>query len=200
MKNSYLNFLIGLIYIAPVINKFPNLCKRYLEVLLAVSDEIRTPVLDINPIPGGEEGYIVLGSNSFKLFYILNCNTYVILSRYKLTGAPLLWNAVGIAEALEIYVQTKNLQNFEKEHIEILAGCLVQQLEPRDHDIWCRIYENLKSYIFIGLCDRELCQLCAEVLKKFFGFETIQEEVLNVLNYLINDVIMNILEFNKDIL
>jgi hypothetical protein len=46
------------------LNKYPSLCDRYLEILLAVSDEIRNTVLDINPIPGTEEGYIT--QNSFK--------------------------------------------------------------------------------------------------------------------------------------
>jgi hypothetical protein len=97
-----------------------------------------------------------------------------------LTGAPLLWNSVGVAEALENYVQEQGLDSFERVHVEILAGCLVQPLQEKDWETWFRIYESLKSYIFIGLCDRDLCQLCTEVLKKLFTYEMIQEKVLEV--------------------
>jgi hypothetical protein len=92
----------------------------------------------------------------------------------------LLWNSVGIAEALENYVKTDNLDSFDRVHCEILAGCLVQNLEPSDGEIWLRIYENLKSYIFVGLCERDLCQLCSDVAKKFFTFNVVQDRVLEV--------------------
>ena len=91
-----------------------------------------------------------------------------------------MWNSVGIAEAVERYVQEKNLINLEREHVEIFAGCLVQTMYPEHKEIWLRIYENLKSYVFIGLCDRELCSLCGDILKKFITFEAIQDDVLVV--------------------
>jgi len=152
---------IGLIYLANILNKYPVLCPRYLEILLHIADVIRSSILDINPIPGTEEDYIA--QNSFK---------------YKLTGAPLLWNSVGIAEALESYVQEKDLASFERVHSEIFERCLVQPLEAKDSSVWLRIYESLKWHVFVGLCDRDLCQLCGEIVKKFFTYEQIQDEIL----------------------
>jgi len=152
---------IGLIYLANILNKYPVLCPRYLEILLHIADVIRSSILDINPIPGTEEDYIA--QNSFK---------------YKLTGAPLLWNSVGIAEALESFVQEKELATFERVHAEIFERCLVLPLEAKDSQVWLRIYESLKWHVFIGLCDRDLCQLCGEIVKKFFTYEQIQDEVL----------------------
>mmetsp|Transcript_18548 Transcript_18548/g.16140 ORF Transcript_18548/g.16140 Transcript_18548/m.16140 type:complete len:283 (+) Transcript_18548:1702-2550(+) len=157
---------IGLIYLASSTIRYPQLCKRYIDILLNVGDDTRTTVLDINPVPGTEEGYIT--QNSFK---------------YKLTGSPLLWNAVGIAEALEKIVKKDKLDNFERVHIEILAGCLVQPLEEKDWEVWLRIYESLKRYIFAGLCERELCQLSSEVLKKLFTFDKILNMVLKNSRY-----------------
>lgn len=95
-----------------------------------------------------------------------------------------MWNSVGIAESIERFVQSRNLINLEREHVEILVGCLVQQPQPEDGETWLRIYENLKSYIFIGLCDRELCMLCGEILKKFMIFEAIQDTILSVISFL----------------
>ena len=100
--------------------------------------------------------------------------------RYKLTGAPLSWNAVGIAEALESYVQEKDLSSFERVHAEIFERCLVQPLNAKDSDVWLRIYESLKWHVFVGLCDRDLCQLCSEIIKKFFTYEQIQDQMLEV--------------------
>lgn len=57
---------IGLVYLAPVLNYYPELCDRYLEILLEISDKKRETVLMTNPLPGMEEGNIVLGCHSFK--------------------------------------------------------------------------------------------------------------------------------------
>jgi hypothetical protein len=52
---------IGLIYLAKVLNYYPTLCQRYLEVLLSVEDDVRETVLDISPENQGE--YNVVLSN-----------------------------------------------------------------------------------------------------------------------------------------
>jgi hypothetical protein len=52
--------------LAPVLNFYPVLCDRYLEILLYVSDKIRETILITNPIPGEEEDKIVNGFNTFK--------------------------------------------------------------------------------------------------------------------------------------
>ncbi len=54
---------IGLIYLAKVLNYYPTLCQRYLEVLLSVEDDVRETVLDISPENQGE--YNVVLSNLF---------------------------------------------------------------------------------------------------------------------------------------
>jgi len=160
--NSNQNVLkIGLIYLASILSKYPVLCPRYLEILLHIADVVRGSILDINPVPGTEEDYIA--QNSFK---------------YKLTGAPLIWNAVGIAEALESYVAERNLTGFDRVHAEIFERCLVQPLQASDAQTWLRIYESLKWHVFVGLCEGDLAQLCSEIVKRFFTYEEIQEEIL----------------------
>lgn len=37
---------IGLIYLAPVLQNYPELCTRYLEILLSVDSEIRGSILN----------------------------------------------------------------------------------------------------------------------------------------------------------
>jgi hypothetical protein len=110
-----------LIYLAPVLNFYPTLCGRYLDILLKISPAIRESVLLTNPTPGEEEGQIVGGCNSYK---------------YKLTSAPISWNSVGIALALDEYVHAENLTEFNKEHLEIIIGCLHNTLLDKDAETW----------------------------------------------------------------
>ncbi len=57
---------IGLIYLAQALNYYPQLCDRYLDILLEIQNNIRETVLTTDPIPGMDEGQIVKGCNSFK--------------------------------------------------------------------------------------------------------------------------------------
>ena len=152
---------IGLIYLAPALVPFPDICERYYQVLLQITEEIRNSVLQCND----EEGLAFFGSCNFQ---------------YKLFGAPLYWNAVGIAESLNQYVKDNEMESFEKEHIDILRACLVKELEEQDKDRWLEIYDHLKEYIFLSFCDKRLCQLASEILKKLFFFEAIQDQVLEM--------------------
>jgi len=155
---------IGLIYLSPILNHYPMLCDRYLEILNKISEKIRETVLT-NPTSNIdiEEGYVVSGCKSFK---------------YRLNGVSLVWNSVGIVQSLDKFVKEKKLENFEKEHLQILAGCFVNKLEEKDSEVWVNIYENLKNHIFLALCDKDLCILAAAILKKIFTFEKIQGMVL----------------------
>ena len=152
---------IGLIYLSPILNHYPLLCDRYLEIIIRVSDKIREVVLTNST--DLQEGNVVSGCKSFK---------------YRLNGASLVWNSVGIVQSLDKFVKEQNLQNFEKEHLQILAGCFVNKLEEKDRETWINIYENLKNHIFLALCDKELCKLAVEILKKIFTFEKIQSMAL----------------------
>lgn len=54
-KNANVNVQkIGLNYLAKVLNYYPELCPRYLEVILSVEDDVRETVLDINPENQGD--------------------------------------------------------------------------------------------------------------------------------------------------
>lgn len=75
-KNANVNVQkIGLVYLAKVLNYYPELCPRYLEVLLSVEDDVRETVLDINPENQGDF-HIVLSKQFItrhKLIQVQNC-------------------------------------------------------------------------------------------------------------------------------
>jgi hypothetical protein len=71
-----------------------SFCERYLEILLHVGVQIRTDVLTTSIIKFGP---VVYGSNTYN---------------YQLTGAPLVWNALGIAQELNKYIKKNNVSVF----------------------------------------------------------------------------------------
>jgi hypothetical protein len=100
---------IGLIYLAKILNFYPDYTPTYLNILLNSNDNIRSAVLDVEPIPGMEEEVYVSGANTEK---------------YRTYGAPHEWNSLNVAQALEQYVQQNKLENLEWAHIEIFNACL----------------------------------------------------------------------------
>ena len=93
---------IGLIYLAKILNYYPEFTDSYLQVLLAAPDNIRSAVLEVDPLPGTEEEVFVSGPNTEK---------------YRTFGAPHEWNSLFVAQAFEKFVITNNLENLDWAHI-----------------------------------------------------------------------------------
>jgi hypothetical protein len=73
---------IGLIYLAKIMNYYPEFTQSYLRVLLACPENIRTAILELKPLPGTEEEVYVSGANTEK---------------YRTYGAPMEWNSLFIS-------------------------------------------------------------------------------------------------------
>ena len=76
---------IGLIYLAKIMDFYPEFTEKYLEILLTCPENIRSTTLEMNPLPGTEEEIYVSGSNTEK---------------YRTYGAPQEWNALFVSQAL----------------------------------------------------------------------------------------------------
>ena len=68
-------------------------------MLLHVGPQIRNDILNTNIIKFGP---VVYGSNTFN---------------YKLTGAPLVWNSLGIAKVLMHYLKKNNIDELNQSHL-----------------------------------------------------------------------------------
>jgi len=154
---------IGLIYLAKVLHFYPEFAEKYLEILLSVPDAIRTSVVDVNPIPGTEEEVLVSGASTEK---------------YRTYGAPLEWNPLFIAQALEKHIKASDIDHLEWEHIEIFDACLKQEFYEETFEQWLGIFNSLKSYLFISLCDRDFSVTSIEVLKKIYMHPQMQIEFI----------------------
>ena len=106
-----------------------------------------------------------VGTNSFKYFQ---------------TGASLIWNSSGLAMALNKYVKSENLDAFEFKHIEILAGCLVREIDPKEKERWLEIYGDLQRYIFVSLAAPRQCKIASHIIKKVFLNKDLSESVMEV--------------------
>ena len=81
---------VGLVELAELLKFEQSLCERYLEILLHVGAQIRTDILNTSVI---KYGPVVYGSNTFT---------------YKLSGAPLTWNSIGLVKELNNYLLREN--------------------------------------------------------------------------------------------
>ena len=97
-----------------------------------------------------------------------------------MAGAPLVWSSCGLAESLDTFVHENQLNRFEAKHIQILYGCLEQELDTNKLDHWMKIYKDLQKYIFISLTDRNICDIAASIIKKFFENKGLSEEILPI--------------------
>ena len=73
---------IGLIYLAKIMDLYPEFTATYLNILLSCPENVRSSTLDLNPIPGTEEEVYVSGVNTEK---------------YRTYGAPEEWNSLFVA-------------------------------------------------------------------------------------------------------
>lgn len=154
---------IGLIYLAKINHYYPEFSELYLSILLSVPDNIRQSVLECVPEPGTEEEALVSGACTEK---------------YRTYGAPMEWNPEFIATYLEKLIKTQNLENLEQSHVEIFDACLQQDFYEDSHAKWLEIFDSLKSYFFISLCDRDFCKTSIEILKKIYVNEVMQDQFI----------------------
>lgn len=152
---------IGLIELAELIVHEEVLCQRYLEILLHVGPQIRNDVLSTNVIKFGP---VVYGANTFT---------------YKLTGAPLVWNSLGLAKVLAQSVKKEQMECLSKSHLEILFASVSKNGNfIENYPKWLKIYEEFKERLFKTLLDEDLCSLGFSIIKEFLETEPIHADVI----------------------
>ena len=148
---------VGLVYLAPSLHTYPDLCGQYMECLIAIEPDIRETVLSTDITTKGR------------------CVNGLYTLRYLLSGAPVVWNAYGVALSLSKYIKDRGLENLDYCHVEILWACLFKP--PQDLK-WVDVYDELKNYLFVGLEDSEICKGVIGVLKHFMTASDIMTEIL----------------------
>lgn len=170
---------IGLTYLASIIKQFPELCDRYLEIILNVSQEIRTDVLLVPEDEHDEKQFM-------KQEYVAGCSSgkYLSFSSYQ------YWDQTKIIQSLEKVVlqnSSEEMENLDWPHLEVFkAACRIDTRSEKDAHLkqetaeWTRIFKALKGYIFISLCNRDYSDTAIEILETFTNkFAEIKNECLD---------------------
>ena len=155
---------IGLIYLAKIMDLYPEFTATYLNILLSCPENVRSSTLDLNPIPGTEEEVYVSGVNTEK---------------YRTYGAPEEWNSLFVAQALQKAIQDGGLDSLEWPHIEIFDACTKMDFKPEDLDQWIEILSQMKNHFLISLCYRDFSLVTIRILKKFFFNIELQSRVIS---------------------
>ena len=90
---------VGLVELSELLNYEESLCERYLDILLHVGPQIRADVLNTSVI---KYGPVVYGANTFT---------------YKLTGASLQWNSIGLVRVLYTHLETEKVEKLTQAHL-----------------------------------------------------------------------------------
>mmetsp|Transcript_17471 Transcript_17471/g.20580 ORF Transcript_17471/g.20580 Transcript_17471/m.20580 type:complete len:876 (-) Transcript_17471:271-2898(-) len=80
-------------------------------------------------------------------------------------------SGLSLVKALKDDVKTKQLSNFEVEHISIFAACVqaqcIDNVSTPLHQEWLSIYNDMKSWVLVALCDPDASSLAAMIVELF---------------------------------
>jgi len=78
-------------------------------------------------------------------------------------------------------IKVENLGHLEVEHIEIIEACVCSEIfDEGSKKQWIDIFDGLKEYLFVGLCDLELCEKSIKIIKSFYKNDFFNSSILNI--------------------
>jgi hypothetical protein len=74
-----------------------------------------------------------------------------------------------MANSLIDYVIANNYESLEKEHMQLISICAgpQAQLNPDMNAAWIKVYQKLKDYLLVSICDQDLVCEALDVLNNF---------------------------------
>jgi hypothetical protein len=154
-KNPNMQTIV-LSYTAPHLKLHPSLIDMYTITLLNLPEDERVSLLEQ---PSDAIDILQLGSS---------CS-------YNIVSIPFTWYSIGIVKSLTNYIVSKELDNYEIQHYDILNACvstvgnLCGELEnAQEYQEWLQIFKKNQNHLYVGLCDEDLCEMAAQLLVKFY--------------------------------
>ena len=93
---------------------------------------------------------------------------------------PGAMDAFAVAGALKKAALEPPLENLEPEHVQLLAGCVAAQVAAGSAlgQDWTELFDAMRDYVFVALCDKEVAALAAAVVEAFAFHSQLGDAVL----------------------
>lgn len=170
---------LGLFELQPLLNDYKILYPAFIEVLLQIDPEIKQIILSEEPIRGintsfnsflaGEDIYFSLGNVSFN---------------YKLRSDLGNFDKIILANTLIDMVIQSQLESLELEHMQLLSVCCGDStdfLNIQQNDAWFKVFQKLKDYLLVSICDPDLCEQALNILHNFLTVDQLKFQIYEVL-------------------
>ncbi|CAI2385623.1 unnamed protein product [Moneuplotes crassus] len=145
---------LGIYALQSVLNDYKVLYRPYVETFLSLDPENKMIVLGQDENMLRKEFYLSLAANS---------------DEYKVSNNPDFLDRVNMARALADYIIENELESLESSHMELILFVTEEQMEPKTHDSWFKIFQKLKEYLFVAICDQDIYLDALKVLfERFF--------------------------------
>lgn len=165
VSSPNLTIKIGFIYLSEIIHFYPQLAEKYMDILINFKyNKTRIEVLSVEQEGQAEE-------------YTFHCYT----EKYLICGAPKLWKPITTAQFFADYVKKNSLDRLERTLLDIFGSIIInQEFIDEEYEEWLRFFNDLKSYLFLAMCEKDFSEDAVKISKKFFDFEKIRNRLLDV--------------------
>ena len=121
---------------------------------MQVDQEIKSIILSNEPIRTGEEIYFSLGLVSFN---------------YKLRSDLANIDPILLCNGVIDYVLSNGFESLEADHMQLFTLCAGPHadLGGLNSESWLRVYQKLKDYLLVSVCDQDLCIEAIGILHNF---------------------------------
>jgi hypothetical protein len=157
----------GLSYLAGVLQTHPSLTKVFVAVLLTISESDRLLLLSpplADELAENEEDY---PSDFGKV------GEFRISSSHgnggggiPLYSLPLVWDGASVAQEISTRILENEAKNLEIEDAQVLASAVSTANLEDNTDAWASIFENLRDYLYVALCDPSCCSMSVAILQR----------------------------------
>jgi len=157
-----------------VLSEYPALLPAFVESLLELPPDLRASLL--SETKTNDEVSIATAGGA-----MIAANTL-----------PNVWPKLAVAQSLMEYARARSLDTLDPAHAEVIAALLPPDMTPHElsegKDKWGEWLKANKDYLYVALCDEDLCIPVTSALLSLFG--VLKEEVLVTFSTLLSSLRM----------
>jgi len=167
--------IIALSSAVKVLDDHPQILPAFVDALLAAPADVRAKLLTPAETAGGRVAIATAGGATFEACTLTE-----------------LWPKLAVAKALMESARAHELDTLYPSHAEVLCALLPTAMMPSDLGApaasWGAWLRENKDYLYVALCDEELCVPVTSALRSLFLL--LKEEVLGTFSTLLSSLRM----------